>query len=139
SPAPFRPALRPPPSARASIATATEAGPEPDSPVTASSSSSPRTTTRPTALKISPATSRSSGSRPSAFAMAVAKAEGLEPDDLDVAGEIFSAVGRVVVLGEELLDAVTGLSGSGPASVAVAIEALADGGGRRAGRKGAGE
>src|SRR2546428_5766104 len=61
-------------------------------------------------------------------ATAIAKAEGLEPDDLDVAGEIFSAVGRVVVLGEELLDAVTGLSGSGPAYVAVAIEALADGG-----------
>ena len=59
---------------------------------------------------------------------AIAKAEGLEPDDLDVAGEIFSAVGRVVVLDEELLDAVTGLSGSGPAYVAVVIESLADGG-----------
>jgi pyrroline-5-carboxylate reductase len=59
---------------------------------------------------------------------AIAKAEGLEPDDLDVAGEIFSAVGRVVVLEEELLDAVTGLSGSGPAYVAVVIESLADGG-----------
>jgi pyrroline-5-carboxylate reductase len=59
---------------------------------------------------------------------AIAKAEGLEPGDLDIAGEIFSAVGRVVVLGEELMDAVTGLSGSGPAYVAVVIESLADGG-----------
>jgi pyrroline-5-carboxylate reductase len=59
---------------------------------------------------------------------AVAKAEGLEPGDLDAAGEIFSAVGRVVVLDEELMDAVTGLSGSGPAYVAVVIESLADGG-----------
>ncbi len=59
---------------------------------------------------------------------AVAKAEGLEPGDLDTAGEIFSAVGRVVVLDEELMDAVTGLSGSGPAYVAVVIESLADGG-----------
>ena len=59
---------------------------------------------------------------------AVAKAEGLEPDDLETAGEIFSAVGRVVVLGEELMDAVTGLSGSGPAYIAVVIESLADGG-----------
>jgi len=59
---------------------------------------------------------------------AIAKAEGLEPGDLDTAGEIFSAVGRVVVLEEELLDAVTGLSGSGPAYVALVIESLADGG-----------
>jgi len=59
---------------------------------------------------------------------AVAKAEGLEADDLETAGEIFGAVGRVVVLGEELMDAVTGLSGSGPAYIAVVIESLADGG-----------
>jgi len=59
---------------------------------------------------------------------AIAKAEGLEPDDLETAGEIFSAVGRVVVLGEDLMDAVTGLSGSGPAYIAVVIESLADGG-----------
>src|SRR6059036_3107444 len=49
---------------------------------------------------------------------AIAKAEGLEAGDLETAGEIFSAVGRVVVLGEELMDAVTGLSGSGPAYIA---------------------
>src|SRR5438552_17311434 len=59
---------------------------------------------------------------------AIAKAEGLESDDLDTAREIFSAVGRVVVLEEGLLDAVTGLSGSGPAYVALVIESLADGG-----------
>jgi pyrroline-5-carboxylate reductase len=59
---------------------------------------------------------------------AIAKADNLEPDDLDTAGEIFSAVGRVVVLDESLMDAVTGLSGSGPAYVAVVIESLADGG-----------
>ena len=59
---------------------------------------------------------------------AIAKAEGLEPEDMDVAGEIFSAVGRVVILDESLMDAVTGLSGSGPAYVAVVIESLADGG-----------
>lgn len=59
---------------------------------------------------------------------ALARAEGLEPDDLDICGEIFSAVGRVVILEEELMDAVTGLSGSGPAYVALVIESLADGG-----------
>ena len=61
-------------------------------------------------------------------ATAIAKADGLEPGDLDVAREIFGAVGRVVVLGEEMIDAVTGLSGSGPAYVAIVIESLADGG-----------
>jgi pyrroline-5-carboxylate reductase len=59
---------------------------------------------------------------------AIAKAEGLEPGDLDTASEIFSAVGRVVTLDEELMDAVTGLSGSGPAYVALVVESLADGG-----------
>ena len=61
-------------------------------------------------------------------ATAVAKAAGLEPGDIDVARAIFGAVGRVVVLDEELMDAVTGLSGSGPGYVALIIEALADGG-----------
>jgi pyrroline-5-carboxylate reductase len=61
-------------------------------------------------------------------ATAIAKADGLEPGDLETARQIFEAVGKVVVLEEELLDAVTGLSGSGPAYIALVIEALADGG-----------
>jgi pyrroline-5-carboxylate reductase len=61
-------------------------------------------------------------------AAAIAKGKGLERDDLATVQEIFSAVGRVVVLDEELMDAVTGLSGSGPAYVAIVIESLADGG-----------
>jgi pyrroline-5-carboxylate reductase len=59
---------------------------------------------------------------------AIARAEGLDPGDLDIAQELFGAVGRVVVLDEVHLDAVTGLSGSGPAYVAIVVEALADGG-----------
>ncbi len=61
-------------------------------------------------------------------ATAIAKGKGLEEGDLEIAQEIFGAVGKVVVLEEELMDAVTGLSGSGPAYVAVVIESLADGG-----------
>lgn len=50
------------------------------------------------------------------------------PEDVQLALELFGAVGRAVVLEEKLMDAVTALSASGPAFVAVFLEALADAG-----------
>lgn len=49
-------------------------------------------------------------------------------DDLDLARQIFALVGTAVSVEEKLMDAVTGLSGSGPAYVFTFIEALADAG-----------
>ncbi|MEX5215644.1 MAG: pyrroline-5-carboxylate reductase [Nitrospiraceae bacterium] len=49
-------------------------------------------------------------------------------EDERLAFGLFESVGRAVVLEETHLDAVTGLSGSGPAYVCVALEALSDGG-----------
>jgi len=49
-------------------------------------------------------------------------------EDMARAERILSAVGRVVRVEERQMDAVTGLSGSGPGYVYTVIEALADGG-----------
>lgn len=49
-------------------------------------------------------------------------------DHVDRAKEIFSSVGAVLEVPETMIDAVTGLSGSGPCYVAVMIDALADAG-----------
>lgn len=81
-----------------------------------------------------PAGSRVVRAMPNAAAIALAAATGVAKGanvtdgDIAVAKALFEAVGRCVVVEESLLDAVTGLSGSGPAYVMVVIEALADGG-----------
>jgi pyrroline-5-carboxylate reductase len=59
---------------------------------------------------------------------AIAAGQLVNSDQLQAAKHLFEAVGEVVEVPESLMDAVTGLSGSGPGYVAVMIEALIDGG-----------
>ena len=47
---------------------------------------------------------------------------------LEAVRKVFEAIGTVVEVAESLMNAVTGLSGSGPAYVALMIESMADGG-----------
>ncbi|TES98483.1 MAG: pyrroline-5-carboxylate reductase [Promethearchaeota archaeon] len=63
-----------------------------------------------------------------AAATAIARNENVKEYQLKFVKEIFNSVGMVVELEERHLDAVTGLSGSGPAYIFIIIEALADGG-----------
>lgn len=49
-------------------------------------------------------------------------------DDLALAEALFKTVGRTAILEEHLMNAVTGLSGSGPAYVYLVIESLAEAG-----------
>ncbi|MBI5537805.1 MAG: pyrroline-5-carboxylate reductase [Deltaproteobacteria bacterium] len=63
-----------------------------------------------------------------AGATAIAAGTHASPEDMRQAKSLFNMLGKTVVLDENLLDAVTGLSGSGPAYVMLMIEALADGG-----------
>lgn len=61
-------------------------------------------------------------------ASALSPGKGVTREELDKVKQIFDAVGSSVILDESLLDAVTGLSGSGPAYVFTFIEALVDAG-----------
>ena len=75
-------------------------------------------------IRVMPNTPTLVGSSATAFALGTAA----QIDDANLAEKLFSSVGIVVQLKESLLDAVTGLSGSGPAYVYLMIEALSDGG-----------
>lgn len=59
---------------------------------------------------------------------ALAAGPGVEAQEIACARQIFESVGRVVSVDERVMDAVTGLSGSGPAYAFLMIEAMADGG-----------
>lgn len=61
-------------------------------------------------------------------ASALSKNDNVCDEEMRLAEEIFLAVGEVVILDEVHLDAVTGLSGSGPAYVFSFVEALIDAG-----------
>ncbi len=63
-----------------------------------------------------------------AGASAFSCARGATADDADLVRRLLAAVGEVVQLDEKHMDAVTGLSGSGPAFIYQVIEALADAG-----------
>ena len=53
---------------------------------------------------------------------------GATEEDISVTLKIFSSLGETVALDEDYIDAVVGVSGSGPAYVFTLIEAMADGG-----------
>jgi pyrroline-5-carboxylate reductase len=63
-----------------------------------------------------------------ACAAGITAGEHATESDTIMVKALFDAVGLAVVVPEKLIDAVTGLSGSGPAYGYVLIEALADGG-----------
>ncbi len=52
----------------------------------------------------------------------------VKPEQMELAQRIFETVGRAVVVDEKHMDAVTGLSASGPAYIYIIIEALAEAG-----------
>lgn len=59
---------------------------------------------------------------------AVAKGRHATEEEADIVLELFKSVGRAIRVPERLINAVTGISGSGPAFIYLIIEALADGG-----------
>jgi len=75
-------------------------------------------------IRVMPNTPALVGASASAFALG----KSARAEDGELAQKMLSSVGLAFHLKESLLDAVTGLSGSGPAYVYLVIEALSDGG-----------
>jgi pyrroline-5-carboxylate reductase len=64
-----------------------------------------------------------------AGATAITASAGVKSEDVEMARMVFQSVGRCIVLKEDhLMDAVTGLSGSGPAYIFLILDALSDAG-----------
>jgi len=63
-----------------------------------------------------------------AGAAALCRGRFVRPAQMELAERIFETVGRTVVVDEKHMDAVTGLSASGPAYIYIIIEALAEAG-----------
>ena len=75
-------------------------------------------------IRVMPNTPALVGASASAYSLG----EWARPEDGHLANELLSAVGVAFEVKEAMLDAVTGVSGSGPAYVYMMIEAMSDGG-----------
>jgi pyrroline-5-carboxylate reductase len=75
-------------------------------------------------IRVMPNTPALVGASATAFSLGASAT----PQDGELVRKLFSSVGLCFQLKESLLDAVTGLSGSGPAFIYLVIEALSDGG-----------